>query len=138
MTILRSWCLVERGVRFSKSTIRMGTLAPLVFCIHSNTRLSPRSKCSKADHSSVGDRLLIDYRHFDANDIEPRFEFGFGLSYTNFSYSNLHVKEIENDFFPHSLIEGWEDSEPGPSGEGSSQALWCVFCAMSCHATGCR
>lgn len=28
--------------------------------------------------------LLIDYRHFDANHIEPLFEFGFGLSYTSF------------------------------------------------------
>lgn len=26
---------------------------------------------------------LIDYRHFDALGIEPRYEFGFGLSYTN-------------------------------------------------------
>lgn len=27
---------------------------------------------------------MIDYRHFDANDIEPLYEFGFGLSYTDF------------------------------------------------------
>ncbi|KAJ4258974.1 hypothetical protein NW762_008062 [Fusarium torreyae] len=27
---------------------------------------------------------FIDYRHFDKYDIEPLFEFGFGLSYTNF------------------------------------------------------
>lgn len=26
--------------------------------------------------------LLIDYRGFDANDVTPVFEFGFGLSYT--------------------------------------------------------
>ncbi|KAH9857905.1 beta-glucosidase [Lenzites betulinus] len=35
--------------------------------------------------------LFIDYRHFDANNITPRFEFGFGLSYTTFSYANLKV-----------------------------------------------
>ncbi|CDO72401.1 Glycoside Hydrolase Family 3 protein [Trametes cinnabarina] len=35
--------------------------------------------------------LFIDYRHFDAAGISPRFEFGFGLSYTTFDYSNLKI-----------------------------------------------
>ncbi|KAI0348700.1 beta-glucosidase [Trametopsis cervina] len=35
--------------------------------------------------------LFIDYRHFDQANIAPRFEFGFGLSYTTFSYSNLKI-----------------------------------------------
>ncbi|KAF2735980.1 beta-glucosidase 1 precursor [Polyplosphaeria fusca] len=35
--------------------------------------------------------LFIDYRRFDQQKIEPRFEFGFGLSYTNFTYSDLAV-----------------------------------------------
>lgn len=33
--------------------------------------------------------LLIDYRHFDSQSIIPRYEFGFGLSYTTFTFSNL-------------------------------------------------
>ncbi|KAJ7908199.1 glycoside hydrolase superfamily [Mycena leptocephala] len=33
--------------------------------------------------------LNIDYRWFDAKGITPRFEFGFGMSYTTFVYSNL-------------------------------------------------
>lgn len=36
--------------------------------------------------------LFIDYRHFDKSNIEPRYEFGFGLSYTNFTYSDLAVE----------------------------------------------
>ncbi|KFA60338.1 hypothetical protein S40285_06032 [Stachybotrys chlorohalonatus IBT 40285] len=35
--------------------------------------------------------LYIDYRHFDHANIEPEYEFGFGLSYTTFEYSDVVV-----------------------------------------------
>ncbi|KAF2477372.1 beta-glucosidase 1 precursor [Lindgomyces ingoldianus] len=35
--------------------------------------------------------LFVDYRRFDQQKITPRFEFGFGLSYTNFTYSDLSI-----------------------------------------------
>ncbi|KAJ5137143.1 hypothetical protein N7448_005697 [Penicillium atrosanguineum] len=36
---------------------------------------------------------FIDYRAFDKSDINPRFEFGFGLSYTTFEYSGLKLQK---------------------------------------------
>jgi beta-glucosidase len=41
--------------------------------------------------SSFTEELYIDYRDFDAKNITPRYEFGFGLSYTTFSFSGLQT-----------------------------------------------
>ena len=59
---------------------------------------------------------MIDYKHFDAQNIEPLFEFGFGLSYTDFE---LLDKPLEMTIHPglqagpdHSLGKapgGWKD-----------------------------
>ncbi|KAF8751476.1 Fibronectin type III-like domain [Rhizoctonia solani] len=40
--------------------------------------------------------LLVDYRWFGTENIEPRYEFGLGLSYTTFEYSNLKVTRAED------------------------------------------
>ncbi|RII19993.1 hypothetical protein CUC08_Gglean001392 [Alternaria sp. MG1] len=37
--------------------------------------------------------VFIDYRAFDKNDITPIYEFGFGLSYTTFEYSDIKVEK---------------------------------------------
>ncbi|KAI5867373.1 glycoside hydrolase family 3 protein [Durotheca rogersii] len=39
--------------------------------------------------------LYIDYRHFDKYGIEPRFEFGFGLSYTTFEFDSAVVNGLK-------------------------------------------
>ncbi|KAJ5425331.1 hypothetical protein N7465_000401 [Penicillium sp. CMV-2018d] len=45
---------------------------------------------SALDDNFVED-LFVDYRHFDKNGIAPRYEFGYGLSYTTFNYVGLVV-----------------------------------------------
>ncbi|KIW57183.1 hypothetical protein PV05_05774 [Exophiala xenobiotica] len=39
--------------------------------------------------------LIIDYRHFDKHNIEPRYAFGHGLSYTSFELSDLAITSLK-------------------------------------------
>ncbi|KAG9313178.1 family 3 glycoside hydrolase [Chiua virens] len=69
--------------------------------------------------------LYIDYRWFDYKNITPRYEFGFGLSYTSFEYSDLQIQEVEPlDSAETSLIDNWENGGATPIAVGSSTALW--------------
>ncbi|PPQ72451.1 hypothetical protein CVT24_003117, partial [Panaeolus cyanescens] len=70
--------------------------------------------------------LEIDYRHFDAHNIEPRFEFGFGLSYTTFKYSGLNIQKINggDSSADKALIAAWEKGQATPIAEGISRAFW--------------
>ncbi|KAK6953717.1 glycoside hydrolase 3 [Daldinia eschscholtzii] len=58
--------------------------------------------------------LYVDYRRFDKEGIVPRYEFGFGLSYTNFTYSNIFVDgrptagPATGDIIPGGNVDLWE------------------------------
>lgn len=46
-----------------------------------------------APQQDFSEGVFIDYRHFDKVDAPLVYEFGYGLSYTTFDYSNLHVQK---------------------------------------------
>ncbi|KAF2734815.1 beta-glucosidase-like protein [Polyplosphaeria fusca] len=58
--------------------------------------------------------LYIDYRYFDAQNITPRYEFGYGLSYTTFAYSSLDVSATDSDMrqFPPSNVSIVQGGHP--------------------------
>ncbi|EON69810.1 hypothetical protein W97_09073 [Coniosporium apollinis CBS 100218] len=53
---------------------------------------------------------FIDYRAFDRAGIEPVFEFGYGLTYTSFEYSNLNV--ISRNASPYVSTTGLTAAAP--------------------------
>ena len=54
--------------------------------------------------------LFIDYRHFDAAGITPRYEFGYGMSYTVFKYSDLTINYYRKSPAGKSKAPGGIDS----------------------------
>ncbi|KAK5019822.1 hypothetical protein LTR39_000107 [Cryomyces antarcticus] len=73
--------------------------------------------------SDFTERLLIDYRHFDATNASVLYEFGFGLSYTTFGLSGLGISNVyggANGSLPRT-------PPPGPVLPGGNQVLWDVL-----------
>ncbi|OTB00649.1 glycoside hydrolase family 3 protein [Hypoxylon sp. CI-4A] len=84
----------------------------------------PSGQFEKFPQSNLSvEGVFIDYRHFDLKNITPRYEFGFGLSYTSFDYSNLQVEKRDGantDQYPTGAIQ-----------EGGQIDLWDVVATIS-------
>jgi beta-glucosidase len=75
---------------------------------------------------SFNEGQLIDYRHFDANKIEPLYEFGFGLGYTTF--------ELVSDIQVTRLTEGNMSDLPSKDARiepGGNADLWTELLRVS-------
>lgn len=94
--------------------------------------LGPVVASGKADEhypqSNFSEGVYIDYKAFIRNNIRPRFEFGYGLTYSNFSYSSLGSKadfNVDLDYLP-------KNSETAIV-EGGNPALWEIIAMVYCN-----
>ncbi|KAJ5408302.1 Glycoside hydrolase family 3 [Penicillium cosmopolitanum] len=62
------------------------------------------------------EKLEIDYRYFDAKNISVQYEFGFGLSYTTFTVSDINAERLADSI---SSIPEEQPIQPG-----GNPALW--------------
>ncbi|CBQ71352.1 related to beta-glucosidase [Sporisorium reilianum SRZ2] len=65
------------------------------------------------------DGLYIDYRAWDKMGLKPLIPFGHGISYTNYSYSNLHIQKAGDNCYAPSAFSGSFKSDKQPGGPGS-------------------
>lgn len=56
----------------------------------------PEGEFGLFPQSDFEEGVYIDYRAFDSAEVTPRYEFGFGLSYTTFEYSNLQIPDCSS------------------------------------------
>ncbi|KAH8202780.1 hypothetical protein TruAng_003051 [Truncatella angustata] len=77
--------------------------------------------------SEFSEGVYIDYRAFDRRNITPRYEFGFGLSYTTFNFS-----AIESSVLPSAITGAYAS---GPVIEGGRADLWDTMAKVSAVVT---
>lgn len=82
----------------------------------------PEGEFALFPQADFDEGVYIDYRAFDAKNITPRYEFGFGLSYTTFDFSGLSVAKgnASTDEYP-----------VGPILQGGQTDLWDVVATVT-------
>ncbi|KAI9146985.1 putative beta-glucosidase D [Paramyrothecium foliicola] len=76
----------------------------------------PASTCD-TEECNFSEGVFLDYRWFEKQDIEPRYPFGFGLSYTNFTYREVSAATMN----PKALASQYATGRVGPGGPAD---LW--------------
>ncbi|OAA45700.1 Glycoside hydrolase, family 3 [Metarhizium rileyi] len=55
----------------------------------------PNGNFQQFPQSNFTEGMYLDYKYFERHNVIPRYEFGFGLSYTTFSLANLVIRRVK-------------------------------------------
>lgn len=75
---------------------------PMTFPKRRNDSPDAETYPGKKEIADYSEGIFVGYRHYDKNNMEPLFPFGFGLSYTTFEFSDLKFSKesiTANDSF---------------------------------------
>lgn len=88
--------LLGQNSGYSIADVLYGDVNPsgkLVYTLAKNESDYPVGLCYTAV-CNFTEGNYIDYKYFDKYNVTPRYEFGYGLSYTTFSYADLAINQI--------------------------------------------
>jgi len=88
----------------------------------------PEGEFTLFPQSNFSEGVYIDYKYFDQKNITPRYEFGYGLTYTTFSYSNLVINKLDG-------VSTTPTAPPSPIIPGGVASLWDVVAQVTATIT---
>lgn len=91
--------------------------------------VKPDNSSDYYTQSNFTEGTFIDYRDFMKRNVTPRFEFGFGLTYTTFDYTSLDVKLLNSSNTSILLPAA------SPTLQGGPVALWDVMARVKATVT---
>ena len=68
-----------------------GRLPVTIPNVENEMQFSPQQYPGTSNTSIYSEKLFTGYRWYDAKGVQPKFEFGFGLSYSDFVYSDIAI-----------------------------------------------
>lgn len=85
--------------------------------------------------SDFSEGVYIDYKYFIQQSITPRFAFGYGLTYSNFSYSSLHIS-LNTSVSTSSLPpDASKYASPAAAPEGGLPSLYDIVATVTVDVT---